>query len=699
MATKSTKVHAKLSDGERRSNGFCRYFVRGDCREKNECKFSHNLEDVPVCRYYLEDRCMFGAECWYRHPEQDIANVGPMAAILGAGLMCGVGTNMNLLLAAAVAGAATPTTPDDVNQEGEEEKEDISLEKVMEMWHQRRENASEDVDKNNIDKLEEESTEKDESTDTRDSACSHEEKEENLLEFSTELKRYSIASWSASDMHKFISTLAKLDIEEYDEYDIITSKILGDSIRSWQPEPSKTAELFMMITETSKTDLTALILTLCNAPDKVHDMERHIAAVVLAAQKRDPKLWSSVAVGKLLQRIEEYGFNVDAIEMFNSIGKDLQDAEKVGELVHDYLVATGEKNTFDCRCRTPECECPVVADEGVAFLMFSGLQRKLDWSGEDKIKFFKKATGCLWPPEILKELGDIFGIKDPLKVATPRVLKRNQKLLGMPEQEANIINTKKQKAKSHKCSGGGCPNQSKRDCDNAMCGKCCRKTGKSCDVHEDFSAYVPPEWDSGLGFKFHKVEPSVVFNTEQQFENLTALKKQIKRVEFGPDFSVTDDHVIKVVDLWSEHLVVLQLGSSDSGCGSQLTDAAPKYIADHCPNLRKLRLESATHVTDEGMCAVIDKCPLLEELHISGNDKISGNVSSKALKPLFESAVLPNLRQLCVYDQHRIEHDVVYRLRRRRPKLKIHAGETDSDSFAHSMMLSMMGMSYGDGFY
>ena len=27
---------------------FCRYFAKGDCREGNDCKFSHNPEDIPV---------------------------------------------------------------------------------------------------------------------------------------------------------------------------------------------------------------------------------------------------------------------------------------------------------------------------------------------------------------------------------------------------------------------------------------------------------------------------------------------------------------------------------------------------------------------------------------------------------------------------------------------------------------------------
>lgn len=160
-----------------------------------------------------------------------------------------------------------------------------------------------------------------------------------------------------------------------------------------------------------------------------------------------------------------------------------------------------------------------------------------------------------------------------------------------------------------------------------------------------------------------------------------------------------DDDLTKAIDLWGDKLVVLELGSSDSGCGSQLTDTSVQHLAAHCPNLRKLRLESVTRVTDKAMIDIMKKCPLLEELHVSGNDKINGDITDKSIKLLFEDDVLPNLRQICVTDQSAIEHNTVYRLRRRRPKLRIIAGETDSDSMAHSLVLSMMGMDYGDGLF
>ena len=234
------------------------------------------------------------------------------------------------------------------------------------------------------------------------------EEEEQLQEFSQQLKHYSLKAWSPEDIFTLITTLTKPDVKEYDEYDFLTSKIIGDALRMWKPDPNLVASLLMMIVEKCEADLTSLILTICNAPERVQSLEKHIACTILKAQEKEPAKWNSEAIGNLLQKIEEHGFNVDAIEFFHSVGREINEAEKLGQLVHDYLVATGEKDSFDCRCKTAECHCPVEADEGVAFIIFSGLQRKLEWSEEDKVKFFKKATDNLWKPELLAELGKTF---------------------------------------------------------------------------------------------------------------------------------------------------------------------------------------------------------------------------------------------------------------------------------------------------
>ena len=231
--------------------------------------------------------------------------------------------------------------------------------------------------------------------------------ERHVHGFFAELRNFDITSWDVDAVYKLISNLADLNIKEYDEYNIALSRILGEAIHHWRPESTSSAELFLKISEKHGADLSSLLLTLCNAPVRVRFLESHIASVLLAAQRKFPMEWTAEAIGKLLQGIEENGFNIDATEVFHRMGKELRDPEKLGRLVHDYLLATGEKNSFDCRCKTAECECPVEVDEGIAFIVFAGLERKMNWEEESKLKFFRTATDSLWTSHILIELGKL----------------------------------------------------------------------------------------------------------------------------------------------------------------------------------------------------------------------------------------------------------------------------------------------------
>ena len=92
-------------------------------------------------------------------------------------------------------------------------------------------------------------------------------------------------------------------------------------------------------------------------------------------------------------------------------------------------------------------------------------------------------------------------------------------------------------------------------------------------------------------------------------------KASARGVTFGREFNVQDADVMDAIDK-CEELLVLELGDSDSGNGSSLSNKAVTYIAEHCPQLRKLRLESVTRVSDESVYEVMRKCSDLEELTI-----------------------------------------------------------------------------------
>ena len=233
--------------------------------------------------------------------------------------------------------------------------------------------------------------------------------EERLHNLLSEIRRRDVTSWDVESIYTFLTTLHRFDMEDFDEFDIRSSTILGETLRCCKIDPTHTGELFMKMSDKCGTDLSTLILTLCNAPRRVRPFEGHIAAVLLAAQNSDSLQWSTEAVGKLLQRVEESGFNVDVIEVFFHMGqKRAEDITTLGELVHDYLLATGIKDSFECKCKSSECECPIEIDEGVAYITFAGLEQKMNWNEENKNTFFKAATDSLFTSDIMKELGEKF---------------------------------------------------------------------------------------------------------------------------------------------------------------------------------------------------------------------------------------------------------------------------------------------------
>ena len=92
-------------------------------------------------------------------------------------------------------------------------------------------------------------TPKEEQTDT-DSDDSSEEfdfLEKSVHEFFRELKHYNMTSWDVDSVYKLMSNLTDLHIKEFDDFNIALSMILGEMIRHWRPESSRTAELFLRL--------------------------------------------------------------------------------------------------------------------------------------------------------------------------------------------------------------------------------------------------------------------------------------------------------------------------------------------------------------------------------------------------------------------------------------------------------------------
>ncbi|PNW86382.1 hypothetical protein CHLRE_02g084200v5 [Chlamydomonas reinhardtii] len=186
--------------------------------------------------------------------------------------------------------------------------------------------------------------------------------------------------------------------------------------------------------------------------------------------------------------------------------------------------------------------------------------------------------------------------------------------------------------------------------------------------------------------------------------NLEAMLKEEKAgcvtaVTFGRDFGIRDGHLEQLALAAGPQLTELRLGSSDTGDGVYLTDAAVDIIVRRCKNLDVLQLASCTGISNKAFAAICSGLPKLRELHVTGHDKSTGALKGKALDPLIQGA-LPNLRRLYITDQG-VGYDAVQRLIKKRGKtLQVQSGETDDDdSFAYGMVMSMQGRGYGDGLY
>ena len=96
--------------------------------------------------------------------------------------------------------------------------------------------------------------------------------------------------------------------------------------------------------------------------------------------------------------------------------------------------------------------------------------------------------------------------------------------------------------------------------------------------------------------------------------------------------------------------------------------------------MRVFYLEAFTGLSDKTLLAIFDFCPRIEKVHLSGFDKVPGQVHGSALRALAQDpALAPHLRELVLLDQH-VQH--VKALSQARPGLWIHEGSTLGDGIA-----------------
>lgn len=105
-----------------------------------------------------------------------------------------------------------------------------------------------------------------------------------------------------------------------------------------------------------------------------------------------------------------------------------------------------------------------------------------------------------------------------------------------------------------KCPSADCCNNAKRDCVNGLCGRCCKRSGLWCDVHVNL---FPTRYQTVRAHDL--VKPRVNLSAKEDLDSFLETKEDARAVCFGHDFSVTDDDVIKVLEL-CKNILLLELG-------------------------------------------------------------------------------------------------------------------------------------------
>lgn len=231
--------------------------------------------------------------------------------------------------------------------------------------------------------------------------------------FFDKLSKFDIKNWSYSDVTELLCLIAEFESEETINRDLSNDLFFGnvlvELLRSWKPSGSITAEYLASLCNQMKIDMTQLIICWVGYPCRLEDFDCFLGEVLYHIRQKNPDVWNKDWLAYLLERFESNleCSDVDAVDVLSSYGRLLNDPAELGEIARAYLEKTGLQNSFECRCKTPECHCPIEVDEGVAFILFDGLNRRLKWKINEKKAFFCKAVDGLFLKGVLCQLGNV----------------------------------------------------------------------------------------------------------------------------------------------------------------------------------------------------------------------------------------------------------------------------------------------------
>lgn len=224
----------------------------------------------------------------------------------------------------------------------------------------------------------------------------------------SKLAKFDIKSWSCSAAIDLLCLLAELDDVDFDvSNDVVVSNVISELMRLWKPSSSTTSEFLITLCDLKEIDMSQLIICLVSCPCRLDDFDCFLGELFYHLQQRKPKTCNGEWMTDLLDKFESSleCCDVDAVDVLSSYGKLLNNPAELGKIAHAYLEKTGLQNSFECRCKTADCLCPIEVDEGVAFILCDGLTRKLKWTCNEKKDFFCKAVDNLFLPGVLLQLG------------------------------------------------------------------------------------------------------------------------------------------------------------------------------------------------------------------------------------------------------------------------------------------------------
>ncbi|SJL16143.1 uncharacterized protein ARMOST_19662 [Armillaria ostoyae] len=172
---------------------------------------------------------------------------------------------------------------------------------------------------------------------------------------------------------------------------------------------------------------------------------------------------------------------------------------------------------------------------------------------------------------------------------------------------------------------------------------------------------------------------------------------KVDTLKFGQDFSI-NDAVLESLIAWPAlctRLTTFLAGDNETGSGVHVSKEAFVRFIKMCPEMRLMRLESHTSLGQDALLAILESCPKIEALHISGHDRSHGRIDDKALTAVAAACdANPSfgvkLRDLTLHDQSVYEKGVKKLQKARRlvivrtgDTLRQHAYSRDAEYYAY----------------